>query len=199
VRILNVMEAPAGRTRIPDEGMPSFSTTPCEHCEARCCSMQTTLSTVEVIRVARHTGRAPLELVEIRPYSRAVPTHLAWPFKLDGPVSRAVFSLRRTSGRCGLVTEERCGVYEARPAICRIFPFHVEDERGRVGVGNTLNCPVQWLQTAELREGLARDVERYREDRARDLESVRFWNRGRRARSVEGLVGWLMEHVAEQL
>ena len=96
-------------------------------------------------------------------------------------------------------TTSRCGIYELRAANCRLYPFTLEDELGLIPAGSQEHCPVQWLQDEGVRERAAEDVQRYRDDQQLDRAIVRFWNRGRRARSLPGFVDWLTGHVAGEL
>jgi Fe-S-cluster containining protein len=199
VKILNIAEGTGDR--------PGFSTNPCARCDARCCAMRPVISAVEAALVARHLSRPLMDVVRLVRWYPSAGTLLAWPFKLDvdGETARHTFTFRQRDGRCALLDTALfdgrggCGVYEARPSNCRLFPFDLEDERGRVRVGHTAHCPTQWLQDDDTRAGAARDLARYREMRAVDLAAMRLWNKGKRERSVERFSTWLTETVAPQL
>lgn len=204
LRILNVAEAPRGRTRVSPSARglaaSDLSLTPCAECDGRCCFMRIVVSTVDALRVSRALAVPLLSHLQAVPWSRELTTTYAWPFKLDDG-GRHVFTFRRTpGGGCvHLAADGRCGAYADRPSNCRLYPFVLEDERGVIPAGSQEHCPVQWLQNDELRGSLAADVARYREQRELDVQVVRFWNRGRRARSLAALAAWLEDHVAAEL
>jgi Fe-S-cluster containining protein len=177
LRILNVAEAPAGARRVSPQARgvaaADLSLTPCDECEARCCHMRVVVSLPYALRRSRLLD---VDLLQ---------SH--------------VLSFRRDAGRCPHLIGARCDIYADRPANCRLFPFVVDDGHGVLAGGTQQHCPVQWLQDEELRASVAADTTRYREDRALELAIVRFWNRGRRTRTLPRLLAWLDEHVAEQL
>lgn len=197
LRILNVSEAPAGRRSVSLPGV-ELSVEPCARCDARCCRMRAVVSTVEALRIAAHRGVGLLHHVAAVPFTRELTTLYAWPFKLDDG-GRHVFVLRRDTGACVHLEGARCGVYDLRPANCRLFPFVIDDDGDVLRAGSQERCPTQWLQDDDTRATVARDVARYREDRALELAVVRFWNRGRRERTLAGLVEWLEETVRAEV
>lgn len=207
LRILNVVEAPAEVARIsPATGalpVASFAKEPCLECDSRCCRMRVVVNVVEALRISAALGLPLSSFVDVAPHTPDLTTTYAWPFKLDD--GRHVFLFRRgATGHCVHLarpgsTTSRCGIYELRAANCRLYPFTLEDEIGRIPAGSQEHCPVQWLQDEGTRARAADDVRRYREDQQLDRAIVRFWNRGRRTRSLAVFVDWLTGHVAGEL
>ena len=55
--------------------------------------------------------------------------------------NRFVAVTKKRDGRCVFLGEDGCRVYEARPLLCRMYPFYVE-RRGEVYViGVDAGCP----------------------------------------------------------
>ncbi len=203
LRVLNVAEAPAfaAERGAPADEAPLFSREPCRFCDSRCCSMRIVVSVVDALRIGRHVSMSILDFVQPMPHAPDLGTFYAWPFKLN--TGRHVFLFRRDDGHCVHLDtadgQRRCGIYEQRAANCRLYPFVIDDGHGRLPGGTQNHCPTQWLQDDLLRTSIAEDARRYREDRAVELEIVRFWNRGRRDRTIEVFAEWLEGHVAPQL
>lgn len=203
LRVLNVVTAPEGQKRFVTPQGVTLSTSPCSECPSRCCQMRIVVSTIDAVRLARPLRLPVAFSVEVKPWNATDGLVYAWPFKLDEG-GRFVLHLRRERGYCTHLVRpgqptSRCGVYAIRPSICRLYPFVVEDHGETLGFGSQNHCPVQWLADDAVRAGLERDVAAWREDRALDLEVVRFWNRGRRARTRERLFSFLEQEVAREL
>ena len=87
----------------------------CRGCWACCCGMGSSvvLDPLDLDRLAKHLGVSPQQLLA-GPVALGVVDGLVLPhLNMDGEGERCPF----------LGTEGRCGVYEARPGICRIFPL----------------------------------------------------------------------------
>lgn len=81
-----------------------------------------------------------------------------------------------------------CGVYESRPIVCRVFPFH-RDSAGRVGVqpgvergtaasdGRPSLCPSRWNLAEEQCEQVGDDLDRCRDEIALLGLLAARWNR----------------------
>jgi Fe-S-cluster containining protein len=62
-------------------------------------------------------------------------------FHIPADEDRFVAVMRKRDGRCVFLGEDGCRVYEARPLLCRMYPFYVE-RRGDVYVmGVDEGCP----------------------------------------------------------
>lgn len=123
----------------------SFS---CHHCN-HCCTEVACLPTPwDVRRIMKMTGKDPYQFIEfltpeeVRDVDEDDPTWL----EVDG--ERYIMALQRDemTGCTFLNNETRfCSIYEARPNLCRLYPFKVEEtDRGEY-LGFTLQddvgCP----------------------------------------------------------
>jgi Fe-S-cluster containining protein len=84
-------------------------------CEARCChTFSVALHDRDVVQFAQVTGLQPVEFLELED---------ALPIRL--PLGQP-YLLARDDGRCRfLLPEHHCGVYQARPTACRLYPHFV--------------------------------------------------------------------------
>lgn len=101
----------------------------CHHCN-HCCTEVVCLPTPwDVIRIVRATGRNPYEFLEfvtpddIDEVSKNDPT---W---LDCDGKRYMMALRRHGQRCHFLDKKTrfCTIYDARPILCRLYPFRVTE------------------------------------------------------------------------
>lgn len=164
--------------------------------------MRVVVSVVDALRIAHRSAMPLLDFVVPITHAPDLGLFYAWPFKLND--GRHVFLFRRDDGHCVHLrnpggADSGCGIYAHRAANCRLYPFVIDDGRGILPGGSQIHCPTQWLQDPELRASLGVDAARYRADRAVEMQIVRFWNRGRRDRTLDVFVDWLCNHVAQQL
>jgi Fe-S-cluster containining protein len=101
----------------------------CHHCN-HCCTEVICLPTPwDVIRIVRATGQDPYEFLDwvthedIDEISKNDPT---W---LECGGDRYMMALRRHGDRCHFLDKETryCTIYEARPILCRLYPFKVTE------------------------------------------------------------------------
>lgn len=182
---------------------------PCRTCPARCCKMTVQVSLPDVL-VYCHTlqvpffagvtvvpGQHPEHAFALGPDPRFVRGEEAW------PGSGELQLRRREDGRChGLVDVggyERCGVYEARPSTCRVYPVMWSGGGARGGPA-ALVCPVPYAVTPGEEARLLADARRARDAWALHAEVVRAWNQNApEAASVEDFLRFAVPRVAERL
>jgi Fe-S-cluster containining protein len=122
--------------------MPSPS--PCHDCQAPCCThVDVALSSYDLHRLVRTLG-VPWQLVAEARVEEAGAIPL-------GGAARMTLRLRRRSDEsCTFLVRlatghGRCGVYDARPSRCRVYPHHVELYRLSpeydVALGRGALCP----------------------------------------------------------
>jgi Fe-S-cluster containining protein len=160
------------------------------------------LGALDALRLRHFLGGEILDHVEPVRWSRDMSLAFCWPFKLQG--ERWVFLMRRDAGHCNQLRDpgmpsSGCGAYSVRPAICRFFPFLVQDGLGLIPGGTPHKCPTGWLQDSTTQALVAEQSEKLRKDQIVERAIVRFWNKGKRERTLEVFTHWLEEHVAEQL
>lgn len=148
----------------------------CLHC-GECCfgdDCSVVVFPFEVRRIMAITREGWLETVE-------PPSEGEW--DREGCFHTLEWRLRRMNGGCRFYAEKRCSIYEARPLLCRTYPFYLEDGSIRCsdcrGLGLETD-PAMALQIAsmlmercriEILEAMAL-LERYR-DFERGLPGVR--------------------------
>lgn len=157
----------------------------CELCPARCCHLTVHVSLPEVLRLSSvlevpfHAAFAFVPGEGVRSFAldakgdpRAGRYAEEWP-------GRGVIALRRLeSGACQYLVDVggfwRCGIYELRPATCRLYPVTWETEAARGGPPMVL-CPVPYVVTPERERQLRRDVGQTLENWALHEEIVAAW------------------------
>ncbi len=119
----------------------------CHHC-LHCCTKVVCLPTpADVIRIVQATGRDPLSFLEFvtsEGISSVDPNDPTW---LDCGDERYLMALWRPDERCVFLDHEnrRCGIYEDRPILCRLYPFKARFRRDGVfkgfGLHGDVECP----------------------------------------------------------
>jgi Fe-S-cluster containining protein len=165
-----------------------FRCTACGNC---CRDLRVPLTQADLRRLVEATGRAAAEFVDWLP-SAAVdltgePGSLVL---LDHEAGRMLMTLAHRAGACAsLGADERCTVYAARPASCRLYPFSPSfGKRGgvrRLRLLSGTDCDHArdgHNDPHALREA---DVQRWAEHRTY-LAQIQTWNRLQRRRSRLG-------------
>ncbi len=106
----------------------------CHHCNHCCTDVVCLPSPWDVRRIMRMTGKEPFDFIEflspeeIEEVDADDPTWLV----VDGEKYMMALQRDETLGCTFLDKQTRlCGIYEARPLLCRLYPFKViEDEQG---------------------------------------------------------------------
>lgn len=142
----------------------------CELCPARCCHLSVHVSLPEVLEFCT--------VLEV-PFHAAfcfVPGEGSRSFEIDAKddwragrykeewPGRGLIALRRKeSGACQYLVDVggflRCGVYEVRPATCRLYPLTWESETAQGGPPMVL-CPIPYMVTPERERRFQKDVDR---------------------------------------
>lgn len=116
----------------------------CHHCN-HCCTDVVCLPTPwDVKRIIKMTGADPDEFLEfitpddITGVSKNDPTWLT----VNG--RKYIMALRRDNNRCFFLDKQTrlCNIYEARPILCRLFPFKLQETRDGAFRGFTLHTDV---------------------------------------------------------
>lgn len=172
----------------------------CHHC-LHCCTDVVALPTpYDVVRIARATGRRPHEFVEFLRPGEVTEVEADDPSWLDVDGERFIMALRRDAKRGCLFLDRahaRCTVYDARPILCRLFPFRLHESRDGVFRGFSLHqdvgCPRHQdgvMQTRPLYELYRQDCAK--QDDYHDL--VRVFNRRRHSgKKPEDFIGCFYE------
>ncbi len=104
----------------------------CHHC-SHCCTEVVCLPTPwDVVRIVRNTGESPYDFLEfltpeeIQQVPKSDPTWL----KVNG--QRYIMGLKRGKKGCHFLHPKTkfCTIYDARPILCRLYPFKLHETRG---------------------------------------------------------------------
>lgn len=142
------------------------------------------ITDTDVRRVLEGTGRLVEEILRFPKLEDVnMDKRSPWGIKMaDG--KRVLMTVKwRPGGACMfLENDNRCGVYEHRPIVCRQHPFNVvfSDTGGveRLTMSRIVECPAEWDGHATRREHTR--MERWSEREAETyLARVEAWNRRR--------------------
>jgi len=165
-----------------------FRCTACGNC---CRDLRVPLTHADVRRLAEATGRPASQIVAWLP-TREVdltgePGSLVL---LDHDGGHVLMALAQWEGACVFLgTDQRCGVYLARPGNCRVYPFAASfGRRGGIRrlrlLGGT-DCDHARDGDNDVHELRVADELRWAEHRSY-LEQISIWNRAQRHRSRLG-------------
>ncbi len=121
----------------------------CHNC-GHCCTDVVCRPTVrDAVRIAAATGLDPDEFIELRSEDEIDGVDASDPTWLECGGERYLMVLRHVRGRCYFMRTRKaqsvCTIYETRPALCRLFPFKLQQTRSGEFKGFTLHddceCP----------------------------------------------------------
>ncbi len=120
----------------------------CHHCSF-CCTQVVCLPTpYDVIRIVKATGLKPLEFLEFLEPDEITEVKHSDPTWLECGDDRYIMALKRDTKRgCYFLDKrrKRCSIYDARPILCRLFPFKLHETRAGKLKGFSLHkdtgCP----------------------------------------------------------
>jgi len=189
------------RLRLPRFLQPvEMSLNPCVHCPGHCCVPQGAITMVEALRIALLL-RVPLQhVVEKR---RVDPGHPPAPHATPIPLDEGdvlLFLQVGAHGQCVFLHRlgERgfCSIYDARPGMCCVYPHEVQWKGRRLSVGNTVLCPVQWMQDDAAVARVTRALTAWDNDAAVERRLIRTWSR---RRDVDRTYAAFVEHAVRTL
>ncbi len=119
----------------------------CHHC-GHCCTEVVCLPTPwDVIRMVRMEGANPYEFLEFLTAEEITGVEDDDPTWLEVGDERYLMALRRTEEGCHFLDKDtrHCTIYEARPILCRLYPFALQESEEGEFLGFTLHddvgCP----------------------------------------------------------
>jgi Fe-S-cluster containining protein len=137
-----------------------FSCQKCGHCCRRAFGDNRVIVTPEeILRIAGHTGLTKGEIVkpmlpdDFNPlsFSSGTPDLAGIDIDSEGNIHTFGWMLsRKSNGDCRFIEDEkeyrnRCNIYDARPMLCRTYPFYMESMELQVseceGLGNKISEP----------------------------------------------------------
>lgn len=117
----------------------------CHHCN-HCCTDVVCLPTpADVIRIVRNTGANPYDFLEFLRSSELTGVAKNDPTWLKCRGERYMMALRRDEIEgCYFLNKKTklCGIYDARPILCRLYPFKLLESRGGEFKGFSLHADV---------------------------------------------------------
>jgi Fe-S-cluster containining protein len=162
----------------------SFRCTSCANC---CKDLRVPLTTADLQRVVAQSALPVAEIVEWLPAAEVDLTGEPGSLVLlDHGSQRALMALAQSAGACRFLGPDGlCGVYEARPGSCRLYPF--DAAYGRRGglrrlrlLGGT-SCEFARDGHTDVHALRHADEQRWREQRAYQAQ-VATWNRAQQHR-----------------
>jgi Fe-S-cluster containining protein len=146
------------------------------------------ITDADVRRISEGTGRPVHDFVRFVDEDDVEMTNSSpWWIRFDR--GRTLMTVRWTVGsRCVfLQPDERCGIYEHRPHVCRAHPFTVTlSDTGaleKMSMSRVVACPAEWDGRQSRREIIHLDRWGTRETDVY-LAKVKTWNRDRSRRRV---------------
>lgn len=180
----------------------------CEVCPARCCRLRVSVSLLDAVLYGHALGVPVLAGIIV-----GASDHRSHAFSLapdpriepgeNGFAGRAeLFLRRRGDGAChGLIDvggHERCGVYTARPSVCRLYPFSWTSDVARGGPGS-VRCPVPYGVTEDEERRALREIEVSIERWEAHDDLVLEWEaRDVEARTIEAFLTFALPRAAER-
>jgi len=146
------------------------------------------ITDADVRRITDGTGHQAQDFVRfVDEDDVEMTTSSPWWIRFDR--GRALMTLRwKVGSKCVfLQPDERCGIYEHRPHVCRAHPFTVTlSETGaleKLSMSRVVRCPAEWDGHQSRREIIHLDRWGTRESDV-FLAKVKTWNRDRSRRRV---------------
>ena len=161
----------------------------CERCGRCCISYGVSVTHLDIMRIARATGRKPSDFVAAIPDDPKMRAKRVVAL-IDG--RRSVICLRWSRDCvCPFYTGSGCAAYDARPMVCRIYPFTVS--WGRLVDSELRACPSRWRSENEA--AYIADYKRYDGELEAYARIVKEWNR--KGGSLSGFLGFALGKVKE--
>ncbi len=144
----------------------------CERCGVCCMIYGVSVTTADILRIAQATGKKPSEFLAALPENPEMKRKESV-VMIGGKRSMAVLKWSR-GFLCPFYTGKGCAIYDARPMVCRMYPFTVKD--GKVVDVESRACPSCWKLQDE-----AAYTAQYKKSKAESMayaKMVAEWNRG---------------------
>ncbi len=116
----------------------------CHHCN-HCCTEVVCLPTPwDVVRIVKQTGANPYDFLEFLAPDEIAEVAKNDPTWLDCNGNRFIMALRRDKKGCHFLDKKTryCSIYEARPILCRLYPFKLQETRDGKFKGFVLHSDV---------------------------------------------------------
>ena len=181
---------------------------PCRLCPARCCHTEVKVSLPDVIRLC---GTLKLPFFAAFVFEPSTNHRRGIRLAQDDRLSALdeewtglaeIRMRRRDNGGCFGLNDIggylRCGVYDARPMNCRLYPLSWEDDAGRFGPTSVL-CPAPFAVTPEVARQAESDAATAHGYWSIHETAVARWNASTTEATVEAALPFLLTEVAAAL
>lgn len=186
LRIVDMPEASwwEEKRKLPRVLFPfEYALNPCERCPGHCCRANVRLTSFEAARIALTLSVSLDDVVDRMPADDEKARHQAIPIHLDEGLVQLVLK-HKPAGECLFLVDVggrgRCGAYALRPGACRLFPYDVEYGERAFTTGGQAFCPTRWVQNAQVRRRVRKDLERWMAEIDEERALVDEWNRSER-------------------
>ncbi len=154
------------RSKLPLPYLPVLN--PCNLCPGRCCRLNVKVSLLDAVHYCSTLGVPFFSGLTLRPSDHK--TH-AFKVQRDPRLnpdeegwqgSAEIYLRRKEDGACHALMNiggyDRCGVYEARPMVCRLYPMAWTSDVAK-GSPAMILCPMPFGVTEVAEERFLRDAE----------------------------------------
>ena len=199
--------------RIDEVGRPKTKLAPyggvdhaCHTCPSRCCSYRVDVSLPDALRMSRLLGvpvftGLTIEANEHPSHAFRMDADPRWP--ADAWPGTAQLALRRVeAGHCHALVDldghKRCGIYSARPSLCRTYPIAWTSDVSEGGPP-TVHCPLPYGVSDEHAAELERDIATQIDEWELHDDIVAQWNRGTGPFTIEAFLRFAVPLAATEL
>lgn len=163
-----------------------MKTTPCERCDSRCCRTYIVpLNGIDIVRISLHLGTPISEWCVLEPISEQISEYAYFSIRLTGE-TRYIVCLKRENGSCMFLQRSSlraaCGIYEARPGMCRSYP--ITYCAGSAEHTDGCICPERWALDFSDEAIFSRLYIEYNAAFADFKELTDLWERSYRSKDI---------------
>ncbi len=200
--------------RVDAHGQPRTPISPfgaimdaCRVCPARCCRYQVTVSLPDALRFCRTLGVPLFAGLTIVPsdhdaHAFCLDPDPRWRFEGSWPGRAELALKRRADGRCHALVDvggyPRCGVYAARPSLCRTYPVRWTSAVAEGGPP-TIHCPVPYGIRDDEADQLEQDIEAQIDAWELHDDVVAAWNDRDDPKTIEAFISFAIPLTASML
>ncbi|MBI5159389.1 YkgJ family cysteine cluster protein [Candidatus Micrarchaeota archaeon] len=169
---------------------------PCSHCNAKCCKHYAVhLTAVDIARL--HARVKGFEWIRaLKEGSVKKPPAQAFFIFENGRIDEYYLFLERNEKEecVFLGKQNECLVYNARPRVCRVYPF-IENEQGKLECKQGCRCP-EWKLSEKEEKEFHENIEKHQQELDEHGKMCREWNATKAKKgSVKKFVEFLLKRT----